>query len=34
MTGAVVATLPLVLLFLVMQRRFLEGMAGLSGLKG
>ena len=34
MTGAVVAALPLVLLFLVMQRRFLEGMAGLSGLKG
>ena len=34
MAGAVVAALPLVLLFLVMQRRFLEGMAGLSGLKG
>jgi multiple sugar transport system permease protein len=33
MAGAVVAALPLVLLFLVMQRRFLEGMAGLSGLK-
>lgn len=34
MAGAVVAAMPLVLLFLVMQRRFLEGMAGLSGLKG
>ncbi len=33
MTGAVIAALPLVILFLSMQRRFLEGMAGLSGLK-
>jgi multiple sugar transport system permease protein len=33
MAGSVVAALPLILLFLVMQRRFLEGMAGLSGLK-
>lgn len=33
MAGAVVAALPVVLLFLAMQRRFLEGMAGLSGLK-
>ena len=33
MAGAVVAALPLVVLFLVMQRHFLEGMAGLSGLK-
>jgi multiple sugar transport system permease protein len=33
MAGAVVAALPLVILFLVMQRHFLEGMAGLSGLK-
>ena len=30
MAGAVVAAMPLVLLFLVMQRRFLEGMAGLE----
>jgi ABC-type maltose transport system permease subunit len=29
----VIAALPVVLLFLAMQRRFLEGMAGLSGLK-
>lgn len=33
MAGAVVAVLPVVILFLAMQRRFLEGMAGLSGLK-
>lgn len=33
MAGAVVAVLPVILLFLAMQRRFLEGMAGLSGLK-
>ena len=34
MAGAVVAALPLVTLFLAMQRRFMEGMAGLSGIKG
>ena len=34
MAGAVVSALPLVVLFLAMQRRFLEGMAGLSGIKG
>ena len=33
MAGAVVAATPLVILFIMMQRRFLEGMAGLSGLK-
>ena len=33
MAGAVIAALPLIILFLVMQLRFLEGMAGLSGLK-
>jgi len=33
MAGAVVAVLPVILLFLSMQRRFLEGMAGLSGIK-
>jgi multiple sugar transport system permease protein len=33
MAGAVVAVLPVMILFLAMQRRFLEGMAGLSGLK-
>lgn len=33
MAGAVVAVLPVIILFLAMQRRFLEGMAGLSGLK-
>ena len=33
MAGAVIAALPLVTIFLTMQRRFLEGMAGLSGLK-
>ena len=33
MAGAVVAAAPAVLLFLSMQRRFLQGMAGLSGLK-
>lgn len=33
MAGAVIAVLPVVILFLAMQRRFLEGMAGLSGLK-
>lgn len=33
MAGAVVAVLPVIVLFLAMQRRFLEGMAGLSGLK-
>lgn len=33
MAGAVVAALPLVLLFLAMQRHLLEGLAGLSGLK-
>ncbi len=33
MAGAVIAALPLVILFLLMQSRFMEGMAGLSGLK-
>lgn len=33
MAGSVVAAAPVVLLFLALQRRFLEGMAGLSGLK-
>jgi multiple sugar transport system permease protein len=34
MAGAVVAALPVVLLFLVLQRRFLESLGGLSGIKG
>ena len=34
MAAAVVAVLPVMLLFLLMQRQFLEGMAGLSGVKG
>ena len=33
MAGAVVAVLPVVILFLAMQRKFLESMAGLSGIK-
>jgi multiple sugar transport system permease protein len=33
MAGAVVAVLPVMILFFALQRRFLEGMAGLSGLK-
>lgn len=33
MAGAVVAAAPVVVVFLALQRRFLEGMAGLSGLK-
>jgi multiple sugar transport system permease protein len=33
MAGGVVAALPVVVLFLVMQRRFLESLAGLSGIK-
>lgn len=33
MTGSVIAALPAVLLFLMMQKRFLAGMASLSGLK-
>jgi multiple sugar transport system permease protein len=33
MAGAVVAALPVVVLFLALQRRFLESLAGLSGLK-
>lgn len=33
MTGSVVAAAPVVLVFLAVQRRFLQGMAGLSGLK-
>lgn len=33
MAGSVVAAAPVVLLFLAVQRRFLQGMAGLSGLK-
>jgi multiple sugar transport system permease protein len=33
MAGAVVAALPVVLLFLFLQRRFLESLSGLSGLK-
>jgi len=34
MAGSVVAALPVVMLFLVMQRRFLESLSGLSGIKG
>ena len=33
MAGSVVSAAPVVLVFLALQRRFLEGMAGLSGLK-
>lgn len=33
MAGSVIAAAPVVLLFFALQRRFLEGMAGLSGLK-
>ena len=33
MAGSVIAAAPVVLLFLAMQRRFLQGMAGLSGIK-
>ncbi len=33
MAGAVVAALPVVLLFLFLQRGFLESLSGLSGLK-
>lgn len=33
MAGSVVAAAPVILVFLLLQRRFLEGMAGLSGLK-
>jgi multiple sugar transport system permease protein len=33
MTGSVVAALPMLLVFIVLQRRFLAGMASLSGLK-
>jgi multiple sugar transport system permease protein len=33
MAGSVVAAAPVVLLFLALQRRFLQGIAGLSGLK-
>ncbi len=33
MAGSVIAAAPVVLLFLTLQRRFLQGMAGLSGLK-
>jgi len=33
MAGSVIAAAPVVLLFLAVQRRFLQGMAGLSGLK-
>jgi multiple sugar transport system permease protein len=33
MAGSVVAALPVVLLFLVLQRRFLESLGGLSGIK-
>ncbi|MCL4830359.1 MAG: carbohydrate ABC transporter permease [Caldilinea sp.] len=33
MAGSVVAAAPVVLVFLAVQRRFLQGMAGLSGLK-
>jgi multiple sugar transport system permease protein len=33
MAGAVVAALPVVLLFLFLQRRFLESLSGLSGIK-
>lgn len=33
MAGSVIAAAPVVLMFLALQRRFLQGMAGLSGLK-
>jgi multiple sugar transport system permease protein len=33
MAGSVIAAAPVVIVFLALQRRFLEGMAGLSGLK-
>ena len=33
MAGSVIAAAPVVLLFLATQRRFLQGMAGLSGIK-
>ncbi|MFN8491111.1 MAG: carbohydrate ABC transporter permease [Caldilineaceae bacterium] len=33
MAGSVVAAAPVVLIFIALQRRFLQGMAGLSGLK-
>lgn len=33
MAGSVIAALPVILVFLALQRRFLQGMAGLSGLK-
>jgi len=33
MAGSVIAAAPVVLVFLALQRRFLQGMAGLSGLK-
>ena len=33
MAGSVIAAAPVVLVFLAMQRRFLQGMAGLSGIK-
>ena len=34
MAGSVVAALPVVVLFLALQRRFLESLGGLSGIKG
>lgn len=33
MAGSVVAAAPVILIFVALQRRFLQGMAGLSGLK-
>jgi multiple sugar transport system permease protein len=33
MAGSVIAAAPVILIFLALQRRFLQGMAGLSGLK-
>ena len=33
MAGSVIAATPVVIIFLLLQRRFLQGMAGLSGLK-
>ncbi|NLK07116.1 MAG: carbohydrate ABC transporter permease [Firmicutes bacterium] len=33
MSASVVSTLPLLLIFVVLQRRFIEGMSGLSGIK-
>jgi multiple sugar transport system permease protein len=33
MAGSVIAAAPVVIMFLLLQRRFLQGMAGLSGLK-